>query len=365
MKKLSYPAVLAAILLSQLCVAQDHGSAPGILLRDYKPVSLYHTPQARISKAAFPAIDMHSHDYAADDAEVDLWVRIMDSVGIRKTMILSHETGKGFDRVVKKYGRYPERFSVWCGFNYTGFGKPGWQRNAVAELERCHREGAVGVGELGDKGLGETYSGPVPGTGIHIDDPALKPLLEKCGELHMPVSIHIGEDRWMYEQPDSTNDGMMNAAKWHVNTDRPGMLNHDQLLRSLENAVRDNPHTLFIACHLGNCCTDLQKIGRLLDKYPNLYADIAARYGEIAPVPRYAAAFISKYRHRLVYGTDMGFDPGMYRITFRILESADEHFYETGLFNYHWALYGLDLPRTVLENIYNKNAEALLKYVQE
>ena len=365
MKKPLYLAGLIAILLPRTCISQAHGEGMGILLRDYRPVSLYHTPQARISKAAFPIIDMHSHDYAADDAEVDQWVRIMDSVGVQKTMILSYKTGKGFDSVVKKYGRYPARFTVWCGFDYTGFGKPGWQRKAVAELERCHGEGAAGVGELGDKGLGESYSRPVPGTGIHIDDPALKPLLEKCAELHMPVSIHIGEDRWMYERPDSTNDGMMNAAKWHVNTDKPGMLNHAQLLRSLENAVRDNPRTIFIACHLGNCCTDLEQLGRLLDKYPNLYADIAARYGEIAPVPRYAAAFLSKYRARLLYGTDMGFDPGMYRTTFRILESADEHFYETGLFNYHWALYGLDLPRTVLENIYNKNAEALLKYTRE
>jgi predicted TIM-barrel fold metal-dependent hydrolase len=79
-------------------------------------------------------------------------------------------------------------------------------------------------------------------------------------------------------------------------------------------------------------------------------------------VPRYAAAFIGKYQDRLLYGTDMGTDPEMYRVTFRILESADEHFYEIGLFNYHWALYGLDLPRPVLEKIYNKNAERLLKY---
>jgi hypothetical protein len=26
----------------------------------------------------------------------------------------------------------------------------------------------------------------------------MKPLLEKCAELHMPVSIHVAEDAWMY-----------------------------------------------------------------------------------------------------------------------------------------------------------------------
>ena len=49
------------------------------------------------------------------------------------------------------------RFEVWCGFDYTGYDKPGWEKHAVAELERCYKKGATGVGELGDKGLGEFY----------------------------------------------------------------------------------------------------------------------------------------------------------------------------------------------------------------
>lgn len=342
-------------------VSAQSSRAP-ILLKNYRPVSIYHTPRTRITKAAFPVIDMHSHDYVPDSAGVDHWVQVMDSVGIAETMVFSYQTGSGFDSVREKYARYPSRFRLWCGFDYTGYGTPGWAERAVAELRRCHRLGAIGVGELGDKGEGELYSKPVPGRGIHIDDPKMKPLLQACAELHMPVSIHIGEDRWMYETPDSTNDGMMNAATWHVDMTAPGKLTHEQLLRSLENAVRDNPRTIFIACHLGNCSSDLEKLGRLLDRYPNLYADIAARYGEIAPVPRYAAAFIGKYQDRLLYGTDMGTDAAMYRVTFRILESADEHFYEIGLFNYHWPLYGLDLPRPVLEKIYNQNAARLLKY---
>jgi predicted TIM-barrel fold metal-dependent hydrolase len=176
----------------------------------------------------------------------------------------------------------------------------------------------------------------------------------------MPVSIHIGEDQWMYEKPDSTNDGMMNAGTWHVEMNKPGKLNHAQLRTSLENAIKQHPKTIFIACHLANCCADLSQLGKLLDAHPNLFADIAARYSEIAPIPRYAASFILKYQDRLLYGTDMGTDPSMYRITFRILETTDEHFYETDLFNYHWPLYGLALPKDVLEKIYRTNASKIL-----
>jgi predicted TIM-barrel fold metal-dependent hydrolase len=332
-----------------------------ILLKDYKPVSIYHTPIANIQRAKFPVIDMHSHNYVSAK-DLDELVKLMDKMNIQKTIILSMQTGKEFDSVVEKYSRYPGRFEIWCGFDYTGYGSPGWQQHAVAELERCYKKGARGVGELGDKGEGELYSKPVPGRGMHIDDPQMKPLLEKCGALHMPISIHVAEDEWMYETPGQNNDGLMNAATWHVNINVPGKLDHDELIKSLENAVRDNPKTTFIACHLLNSCADLQVLGNLLDKYPNLYADIAARFAEIAPVPRYAAAFITKYQDRLLYGTDNYPQENMYRTTFRILETGDEHFYEPELFNYHWALYGLDLPEKVLEKLYRKNAEKILKH---
>ena len=142
---------------------------------------------------------MHSHDYAKTAADIDRWVKTMDSCGIARTIILTYSTGKGFDSIVEKYKRYPGRFIFFCSFDYTGFSEPGWEQKAVAELERCYRKGARGIGELGDKGEGELYSKPTPGRGIHIDDPRLKPLLGKCAELRMPVIIHVGEDQWMYE----------------------------------------------------------------------------------------------------------------------------------------------------------------------
>src|SRR5882762_1652592 len=331
-------------------------------LKDFNPISIYKIPQSKIEKAKYPVIDMHSHDYPKSDAGVEEWIKTMKEAGIEKTLILSYATGARFDSVVAKYDRYKDKFEIWCGFDYTGIDKPGWQEHAVAELERCYKKGAKGVGELGDKGLGEFYSTPVHGWGLHIDDPRMKPLLEKCGALHMPVSIHVAEDEWMYLKADSTNDGLMNSSKWHVDMTKKGILNHDQLVATLENAVKNNPATTFVACHLANCCSDLNKLGRLFDAYPNLYADIAARFGEIAPVPRYTHDFFEKYQDRIVYGTDMGTEKNMYSITFRILESADEHFYERDLFSYHWPLYGLSLSDETLKKVYNGNARKILMH---
>lgn len=329
-------------------------------LKDYRPVSIYKTPQSKIEKAKYAVMDFHSHDYPKTNAELDKWVKTMDEAGIAKTMILTYSTGAGFDSAVDKYARYKGRFEMWCGFDYTSLNQPGWEQRAVKELERCYKKGAKGVGELGDKGLGEFYSLPTPGWGVHIDDPRMKLLIKKCGELHMPISIHVAEDAWMYLKPDSTNDGLMNASKWQVDMTKKGILNHDQLIATLEHAVRDNPKTTFIACHLANTCSDLSVLAGLFDKYPNLYADIAARYGEIAPVPRFVHAFMEKYSDRLVYGTDMGTAKEMYQTTFRILESADEHFYDHDQFGYHWPLYGLSLTDATLKKIYGDNGKRIM-----
>lgn len=327
-----------------------------LLLNDFRPQNIYNVPKSKIEKAKFPVIDMHSHAYVTSEEELDLWVKNMDEAGIEKTVVLSYAYGEKFDSLVTFYGKYPDRFELWCGFDYTGYDEPGFGPAAVKELERCYKMGAKGIGELGDKGKGLFYCKP-PAYGMHIDDNRMDPLLEKCAELGMPVNIHVGEPQWFYETMDSTNDGLMNAYSWRL--DNQEGLKLDEVVQTLENAVAKHPNTIFIACHLANLNTDLEKLGRLFDQYPNFYADISARYAEQAPVPRYTKAFFEKYQDRLFYGTDMGFEKSMYEVTFRILESLDEHFYEIDLFNYHWPLYGLGLSDSVLKKLYHENAESL------
>ena len=339
-------------------LAQD---AKSLLLKDYRPVSIYKIPVTDINNALFPVIDVHSHDYAKTDEDIAQWVKTMDACGIEKTIILSGTSGARFDSIVKKYAKYSSRFEVWCGFDYTGYDQPGYGPAAVKELERCFKLGAKGVGELGDKGLGEFYSKPVKGLGMHIDDERMKPLFEKCAQLNMPVNVHIAEPIWMYEKIDATNDGLMNANSWRIDMTKPGIIGFDALIQTLENALKNNPQTTFIACHFANLNHDIPKLGEMLDQYPNLHVDISARFAESATIPRTMQAFYEKYQDRLLYGTDMGLDPSMYRITFRILESNDEHFYMQDLFGYHWALNGFGLKKKILRKLYHDNAAKLLK----
>jgi uncharacterized protein len=360
MKMMKCLSVLALMAIASFAQGQDR-DLNNLLLRDFRPKSIYKIPVTVITRAKYPVVDMHSHPYAQTDEELASWVKRMDEAGISRTIILSFATGHRFDSIYARYAAYGDRFEVWCGFDYTGCDKPGWTARAVKELARCYRAGARGVGELGDKGVGELYSTPTPGYGVHIDDPRMKPLLEMCAQLKMPISIHVAEPIWMYEKMDSTNDGLFNAFLWKIDKTQTGLLGHQELVQTLENAVKQNPATTFIACHFANCEYDLSIIGGLLAKYKNLYADIAARYGETASIPRYMQAFYEKYQDKLLYGTDMGTEQIMYQATFRILESNDEHFYEHGYFHYHWPLSGFGLRDDILKKIYHENAYKIIR----
>jgi len=359
----TFSRIIAALLLiacwGAKAVSADKPTPETLLLKDFRPQSIYNTPQTTVEKARYPAIDMHAHPYAKTTEQVTEWIRVMDGAGIDKVVILTYATGDEFDGIYETYAGHLDRFELWCGLDYTGYDQPGFGPATVKELERCYKLGARGVGELGDKGKGLFYSKPTKAFGMHLDDPRLDPVLEKCAELGMPINIHIADPYWMYQPMDATNDGLMNAYKWRLDN-QPDIVGHDGMVDILERAVKRHPKTIFVACHFANCSHDLGSLGKLLDKYPNLYADISARYAETAAIPRFAAKFYEKYQDRLVYATDMTFGTKMYQTTFRILESADEHFYEWDRFSYHWPLYGLDLNDKVLKKVYRDNALKIL-----
>ena len=343
-----------------------------LLLKDYRPKSIYKIPKTEITKAKFPVIDVHCHGARPAERIAEM-VRNMDAVGLEKSVIFSGAaTPEKFVEVARPYAKYPGRFFLWCGFDLRGDDEPGFGPNAIKALEACHQAGAVGVGEIVDKGngLGRRVgtepaawgnSGKAPNkVGLHPDDPPIDPLFARCGELGMPVSIHVSDPIWAYLPQDYTNDGLMDSFDWRLD-DKPGILGHDGLLASLEGAVKKHRKTVFIACHFANLDYDLTRLGQMFERNANFYADISARYAETAAIPRFVAQFYKRYSDRLLYGTDLGFDQSMYRLTFRFLETEDEHFYQMDEFNHHYPLHCFALPDEVLKRVYRENALAVFE----
>jgi predicted TIM-barrel fold metal-dependent hydrolase len=358
--------LLISILFSSIMLLshaqQRQMRAPGLqdslLLRDYKPESIFVIPETVVLKARYPAIDMHMHAPREGnlDSIVLAQIKNMDESGVQKT-ILFCGTGKTFDKFASVYGKFPDRFELWCGFDLTGYNEPGFGPSAIAELERCVSLGARGVGEISDKGSGLSRG---TGPAMHLDDPRMDPVLEKLADLRLPINVHTGDPKWMYEPMDEKNDLLFEAYYYRLDNQK-NILALAEMIATLERAVKKHPRTTFIACHFMNLTYDLDQLGKLFDNYPNLYADISQREAYVASIPRFAKQFMEKYSDKLVWGTDQGYSLPMYRNSFHILETLDEHFYAWDVSNTRWCLYGLGLSDTTLKKLYRDNALKILK----
>jgi predicted TIM-barrel fold metal-dependent hydrolase len=119
-----------------------------------------------------------------------------------------------------------------------------------------------------------------------------------------------------------------------------------------------HPDTRFIACHLSNQGNNLAAAGQTLDRFPNLYFDIAARDYELGRQPRTALQFLTRYKDRILFGTDMGRDRKVYEAWWRLLETNDE-FLPGRIW---WRYYALGLSAEVLDSIYRGNAKRILNW---
>ncbi len=334
------------------------GPMDAILLRDYAPRSSVVAPETVVPRAKFPAIDVHSHaNNARTPAEVAEWVKTMDEVGIEISVVLTSATGEAFDRLADLYLKsFPGRFQLYCGVLGTDLDHPEYPARAAAELERCYRKGARGVGELSDKGWGYGAVRAPRDRRLHPDDPRLDLFFEKCADLKLPVNVHVSDHPSNWTPLDVFQE--RTPAYQHFNQLNQDVPSYEELLAIRDRAVARHPRTTFIACHLGNQGNDLAALGRVLDRLPNLYLDISARDYEVGRTPRAAVKFLTKYADRVLFGTDMGRAQRMYQAWWRLFESADE--YMPG--RVWWRYYGLELSDPALEKLYRGNARKLMNW---
>ena len=79
--------ILVGLMVTGVAVglsAEDKPLPERLLLKDFRPQSVYKVPQTTVPRAKYPVIDMHAHVYAKTPEQVANWVRMMDETGVQK-----------------------------------------------------------------------------------------------------------------------------------------------------------------------------------------------------------------------------------------------------------------------------------------
>ncbi|MGD0836549.1 MAG: amidohydrolase family protein [Polyangia bacterium] len=333
-----------------------------------------------------PRIDSHAH---------------IQSEGLERAMALMSEWG--IDGRVNLSGGYPGpprhtlerqlamarssggRVAVFANVNFTKAVRTrrDYGTALAEELSVAKDMGAVGLKI--PKGLGLGYLGPDGERVLPVDDPGLDPLFEEAGELGMPVVIHTGDPKAFWQPLDSHNE-RIDELRAHPEWSFYGqpVPSWSELYAQFERRVARHPKTVFIGAHFGNDPEDPDRVGQMLDRYPNLFIDTAARVPEIGRQdPVKMRQFFAKYQDRILFGTDLGvgstqddmmygsngpFSPTLaderrfFESTWRYFETNDRQFESPTPIQGSWKIDGIGLPESVLRKLYFDNAARLLHW---
>ena len=370
-----------------LPITQKESSEPKqcpLALSEFQPKSMLQVHESHVARARFPLIDFHTHitisaksvngvalsadrTYLGTPEEL---LAVMDRRNIRAMVDLTGGYDQGLADVVRKYDQaYPGRFITFTEPCYEHFKEPNYPQIQADAIERAHREGAKGLKILKTLGL-YLRENITTGALVKVDDPRFDPMWDACGQLNIPVAIHVADPVAFFTPTDRFNERyeeLTNHPDWSFyDHDFPSVA---EILEARNRVLARHPKTRFVVLHVGNYAENLGNVSENLDRFPNMSVDIAARIGELGRQPRTAAKFFDKYQDRILFGTDATphgdefpqqvFNDQLYEIYYRFLETDDEYF------NYapaktppqgRWQIYGVDLSEQILRKVYYENA---------
>ena len=331
-------------------------------------------------------VDMHMHIDGREDRFARA-VKIMDASGLGVGVNLSggtvtHAPGEKseFERVKEMADRlHPGRFVHYMNLDYAGWNDPDFAERAVAQIEEGRRLGSAGLKEYKRLGL---FLRDAKKQLIKIDDPKLDPMWRRCGELGMPVSIHVADPRAFWLPYDATNERwteLKDHRSWWFG-DAAKYPPREDLLAALDRVIARHPETTFVCVHFANNSEDLDWVDKALDAHPNMNADLAARIPELGRHdPWKTRRLFTKHAGRIFFATDFmiydklilgsGGDADnptdddaltFYKKCWRWLETDDRDWPHMTPIQGHWTINSIKLPPDVLRKIYFDNAHRLL-----
>jgi predicted TIM-barrel fold metal-dependent hydrolase len=353
----------------------------GTAARGYTPRtggSMLNVPAYEVPAPRFPAVNVHAHlrgefGLAWAGKTSDEIVAALDASGLERIVSLDGGFGQDLIREIDRLqAAHPDRVAVFAHVDYSSFGRERFGRVEADRLRESVAAGARGLKVWKILGL---VVRDASGQLIGLDDERLSPIWEAAGDLEVPVLIHFADPRAFFQPLTPDNERWLELRRhpdWHrYPCRRPGDRydprppSHDELHEQFERLIASQPSTRFIAAHMASSGEDLERLGLLLNRYPNLYVDMSAALNELGRQPYTSRDFLIRFQDRVLFGTDTGPDPAACRVYYRYLETRAEYAeYAPGgaLLQGDWRIYGVDLPDEALRKIYSDNAMSLIRF---
>jgi len=305
--------------------------------------------------------------------------KFLESQGIGRAVNLSGGSpNEGLEDTLGAATASGGYYVVFVNVNFEGIGTPGWAKREIAQLERAKQMGVRGVKIAKNLGLRVQFP---DGRRVPVDDPVLDPLFDTMARLHLPLAIHTGDPKAFFDPMGPGNERMDELAShpmWSF-ADRSVFPTWEALYGEFERRVRRSSKTTIIGVHFGNAPEEPERVMRMLNDYPNLFVDTAARVPEIGRKPDEVRRVILQHADRVLFGTDVQIGPGslvlgagearghtqaevdhFFLSTWEFFETAHKKFAHPTPIQGNWKIDGIDLPVDVLEKVYHQNAERLL-----
>lgn len=323
-------------------------------VEEYEPISTLKVPQHPLTRAKFPFIDVHNHQWVMPIQNLDKLVKEMDSLNMGVMVNLSGFRGKYLEWSLNNVNNhFPNRFILFLNINFENLDDEGWPNETLKMMEEAVKQGVKGLKVYKGLGLSDKDNS---GNRIAINDSRLDPIWSKCGELGIPVLIHSGEPNSFWKSKDKYNERWLELKQEPSRYRSPEKYpSFDSIMSEQHQVFLKHPETKFIDAHLGWYGNDLERLGKLFDEMPNVYTELGAVLAELGRQPKTARAFMIKYQDRVMMGKDT-YKMEEYYTYFRVLETDDEYFDYYRKRHAHWKMYGLSLPDSVLKKVYYKNA---------
>ena len=260
-------------------------------IEEYEPISTLVVKENIITKAKYPFIDVHNHQFDMPLKDLSKLIEEMDSMNMAYMVNLSGFRGIYLEKSLENINKhFPNRFGLFLNIDFEKIDEQNFAKNNIELITEAVSNGVIGLKVYKSLGLTDKDKN---NNRIKVNDERLDPIWSICGELNIPVLIHSADPSSFWKPKDKFNE------RWLELRQKPGRYrdpksnaSFEEILSEQHAMFKKHPNTTFINAHMGWMANDLDRLSSHLDNNPNVVTEIGAILAELGRQPKEQENFL-------------------------------------------------------------------------